>query len=86
MRVWIDCHSVSDFGDSFGDDAVAGIQAAFDDPHLADALGGLDGANGYFVIRAHDSDLVAALQLVDGALRNQEAFLRSAVMARTRPN
>ena len=41
----------------------------------ADALADLDRPNAHLVVAVHDGDLVAALQLGDGALRyEQRAF------------
>ena len=46
----------------------------------------VDGANIHFVVAIHHGDLIAALQLVHRALRNQKsAGLHSAVAVRTLP-
>src|SRR5437764_3001713 len=55
-----------------GDDAVARLQAFFDDPVAADALPHLHGLDRDDVVRADDADLLEPLQLVDGALRHDQ--------------
>ena len=51
------------------------MHALLDDPQRAHALTDLDGAEVDLVLAVHDGDLVAALQLGDGALRHEERAL-----------
>ena len=53
-------------------DAFAGFQSVGHDPELSDAVADRHRADRHLVVAAHDRDLVAALQLGDGALRNQQ--------------
>src|SRR5207245_2523385 len=60
------------------------------DPQRAHALADLDGAEVDLVLAVHDGDLVAALQLGDGALRHEQRALplaghraHAAILART---
>src|SRR5690242_1304182 len=64
----INCHSISDFGNSFGHDAVARAHTAFDDPHFAHALANLHRADRDAVIRADNGYLIASLQFVHRTL------------------
>jgi hypothetical protein len=71
----IDCHSVSDFGNSFRHNAVARAHAAFDDPHFARALANLHCADRDAVVRADNGYLIVTLQFVHRTLRDQERTL-----------
>src|SRR5215469_10876064 len=74
LRVRLRIHhgAFAHFGCSFRDHALPGLQAAHDDPHLAGALGSLDGSNADSVVGSDYGHLVASLKLADGPLRNQE--------------
>ena len=71
------------------DDPLAGLEAFFDHPQRVDALTDLHVAKRHLVVRIHHRDAVEALQLLHGALRNQqrarlgfEQQPRAAVLAR----
>src|SRR6185437_14307972 len=66
----INRHSVSDFGNSFGHDAVTRAHAAFNDPHFAHAFANLHRTNRDAVIRADNGYLIASLQFVHRTLRD----------------
>src|SRR5918998_6453318 len=75
VRLRVDRRAGSDFLRALCDDRLARLQALLDDPHRLDALADLDGAEADLVVAAHDGDLIAALQLRDGALRDEERLL-----------
>src|SRR5689334_9848830 len=70
-----DRHARPDPLDALDDDPVAGLQALLDDPLVAVDGSGLDDLDGDLVVRADDADLVAPLELGDGALRNDDRAL-----------
>src|SRR5215813_680705 len=57
------------------DDLVAGLEPLFDDPQIAFLWPRLDNLDRRLVIRADEPDLVAALELVDCALRHEDRAL-----------
>src|SRR5215813_4181964 len=58
------------------DDPVARLQALLDDPEVSVDRPRLDDLDRHLVVRAHNGDLVAALQLRDRSLRHEDrAFL-----------
>src|SRR5260221_11614457 len=68
-------HSV----DSLDDDPLARLQPLPDDPEGADALADLDGSKVHRLVASDHGDLVDALLVQDGQLRNeQRAFFRVA--------
>src|SRR4030095_7587988 len=63
---------VSYFHQALDDNAFSLLHAGGDDPEVADAVAHRDRTDRDFVIAAHDRDLLAALLLRDGALRDQQ--------------
>src|SRR6185369_12258466 len=86
----LDRDAVADFLQPFDDDLLAGREPAFDYPQRIDAFAGLDRTHRDLAVVGYDGHGVRGLQLLDGALRNQNCALaeidRSAhpsVLART---
>src|SRR6476620_10495548 len=57
------------------DHSLARLQAGFDDPAVADTRAELHTANGHLVVAVGNPQLEAALQLRDGALRDEQDLL-----------
>src|SRR5208283_4128444 len=74
-RLRIDFHPVGDLLQSLGDDAFAGRDSLLDDLKATRLLADHDGAHRYFVVRAHDGDLVLPLGLEHSLLRNEQRLL-----------
>src|SRR5262249_52442381 len=67
-----DGHAVSYLQQPLDDDVFAGFHTVGHDPQVADAVPHRHRTNRHLVVAAHDGYLIAALQLGDGALRNQQ--------------
>ena len=68
----IDDGAVSYLQQALDNDAFTGFQAVGHDPEVSDAVADRHRTDRHLVVAAHDRDLIAALQLGDGALRNQQ--------------
>ncbi len=69
---WRDARSWPHLQLPFHDDAVARLQPLLNDPVLAHALGGSDGAELDVVTGPHRQHRLLALQLLNRALRHQD--------------
>jgi hypothetical protein len=65
-------HAVAQRLEPFGDDPLAGLEPFFDDPERVDPRTDLDVAERDLAVPADDGDAVQILQLLHGALWNQE--------------
>src|SRR5208282_1220814 len=63
---------------AFGDDAIARLEPAVNDPVAADAVAHLNSSDFRLVVGIDNRDLVTALQLGDGALRNHQRVVLDA--------
>src|SRR5260370_26314078 len=72
QRFGIDRSSLPHFLYTLDDDHFAWPHATVDDPFRTDTLADFDDADADLVVAADDRELKAALQLDDGALRNEE--------------
>ena len=70
-RLRIDDRFRSDFLCAFGDDVSPGFRPFSNDPHRVRCVRHLDGRI-HLVVIANDGDLITALQLGDGTLRNEQ--------------
>src|SRR5436190_1695714 len=75
VRFWIYHRTWSYFLCAFDNDRFARLHSIFDDPHRANTIGHLNGPDFDLVTTAHNSDLIVALQLRDGALRHQQRLV-----------
>ncbi len=72
-RRWFDRHSVPNFLDSLGDDAVADFELGrFHDALAAERLADGDGYDAHFVFRADNRHQMVALNVSHRTLRNQQ--------------
>jgi hypothetical protein len=66
-----DDRAFSNFQQALDDDAFTRLYTGGDDPEIADTVANDDGANRDLAVNADDGNLMAALQLGDGALRHE---------------
>src|SRR5215475_272735 len=75
LSSWALRQTASRHGGAPDDYTFPRVQSLIDDPHRAHALADLDGSDIDLVLAVHDGDLIAALQLADGALRHEQCPL-----------
>src|SRR5712671_5903655 len=71
-RLRRDDASVADGHRRPDDDLLTGLDAAFDDLQVADAIADGNRADGDMIASGQDLDLITALEIDDGALRNHQ--------------
>src|SRR4029079_365248 len=71
----LDLHAGASLLQTLDDDAIARGQPLVDDPQGADPLAGVHGAHLDGAVLLHHGDVVVALQLLDGALRDEHGVL-----------